>query len=140
MWRGSYAPVQLVAEFHEAFNHPVSQNLITPSDLTSDLGKLRQGLIAEEFNELIEAWDGGDVLGVIDALQDLKYVIYGTELALGIASEPHFMEVHAANMNKLGPDGKPIYREDGKVLKPEGWTGPDHQRVITEILESNISY
>jgi predicted HAD superfamily Cof-like phosphohydrolase len=67
-------------------------------------------------------------------------VIYGAELALGIHSDDHFEEVHGANMRKLGPDGKPIYREDGKVLKPEGWTGPDHAKILADLQRFDSMY
>lgn len=130
----------LVAEFHQAFGHPIANDIITEERLHSDLGDLRFNLISEEFRELNAAWSAGDVPGVIDALQDLKYVIYGAELSLGISSEEHFAEVHDANMRKLGPDGEPIYREDGKVLKPDDWEGPDHESLLAEIEDRGGLY
>jgi predicted HAD superfamily Cof-like phosphohydrolase len=132
--------ITLVAEFHEAFGHPITNRPASSEDLNTDLGQLRLGLIQEEFEELTTAWRDGDLIGVIDALQDLKYVIYGAELALGICAEEHFGEVHDANMRKLGPDGKPIYREDGKVLKPEDWFGPDHESLLAEISDRDGLY
>lgn len=139
VWLETPAAV-LVAQFHQAFGHPISNEPITAEDLETDLALLRMNLIEEEFKELKASYSTGDVIGFIDALQDLKYVIYGAELALGISGEEHFAEVHEANMRKLGPDGKPIYREDGKVLKPEGWTGPDHQKVLEAIDASGGLY
>lgn len=130
----------LVAEFHQAFDHPISQRCIEPTDLATSLCDLRMKLITEEFAELQHAHTTMDLIGFIDALQDLKYVIYGAELALGIASEEHFAEVHAANMRKLGEDGRPIYREDGKVMKPGGWTGPDHDQVLNEVASRDCLY
>ena len=125
----------LVADFNQAFENPIANEPMTVEDIGTDLEELLFGLIDEEMDELKKARDERDLIGVIDALQDLKYVIYGYELRLGISSEEHFAEVHAANMRKLGPDGKPIRREDGKVLKPEGWTGPDHQALLDMIAE-----
>lgn len=124
---------KLVADFHEAFNHPIRNEVFTEVDFDTEIFALRKKLINEEHREMEEAIEARDVIGFIDALQDLKYVIYGAELALGISAEEHFAEVHEANMRKLGADGKPIYREDGKVMKPEGWTGPDHQAVLDNI-------
>lgn len=131
---------QLVAEFNVAMGGEIANQPLTPNRIGSDLEKLLFGLIDEEFKELQEARNTRDLIGLIDALQDLKYVIYGYELRLGIATEEHFGEVHAANMRKLGPDGEPIRREDGKFLKPEGWTGPDHEKIIAEIGNGPIYF
>lgn len=125
----------LVAEFNEAFDNPIANQPMTEADIGTDLEEMLFGLIGEEMDELSDARQERDLLKIIDALQDLKYVIYGYELRMGISSEEHFAEVHAANMRKLGPDGKPIRREDGKVLKPEGWTGPDHGELLAQITE-----
>lgn len=122
--------LNLVAEFNRAFGHDIAESPITTERLSTDLALLRFKLIHEEFEELKKAFNEKDLLDFIDAIQDLKYVLYGAELALGIDSETHFAEVHDANMRKLGPDGNPIYREDGKILKPEGWVGPDHLMVL----------
>lgn len=186
--------LQMVADFHHAFSHPVAEQ---PQPLDTPLAKLRVDLITEERDELLQAVKDNNLVGVVDAVQDLKYVVIGAALALGadldtsplyegeavISDEDrasdleylnecveelveaavgldfvafqtsladiyyaamlvsaqfrfddnaHFNVVHLANMRKLGPDGKPIYREDGKVLKPEGWTGPeaDHERLL----------
>jgi predicted HAD superfamily Cof-like phosphohydrolase len=67
---------------------------------------------------------------MIDAICDLLYVTYGAAIALGIDVEPFFAEVHRSNMSKLGLDGKPIYREDGKVTKPSSWSPPNLRAVL----------
>jgi predicted HAD superfamily Cof-like phosphohydrolase len=85
------------------------------------LAQLRVDLIAEELNELVDALADDDMIEIADALTDILYVTYGAGVAFGIELDPCFHEVHRSNMSKLGPDGKPIYREDGKVLK-----GPDY--------------
>ncbi len=126
----------MVAEFNTAFDRDIPNEQMTADDFGVGDEPMLFGLIAEEFKELQEARAAGDLDGVIDALQDLKYVIYGYELRMGISSEDHFAEVHAANMRKLGPDGKPIYRDDGKILKPEGWTGPDHAKVRATVEQT----
>jgi predicted HAD superfamily Cof-like phosphohydrolase len=69
--------------------------------------------------------DTVNIVGFADALADIDYVVEGSRLAFGIDGLPVAAEVHRSNMAKLGPDGKPIVREDGKRLKPEGWTPPD---------------
>jgi predicted HAD superfamily Cof-like phosphohydrolase len=85
---------------------------------------LRLKLIAEEAAEgfhALEALHNGDVGPYVDLLCDLLYFTFGAAVAAGINLEPFFDEVHRANMDKVGPDGVVIYREDGKVLKPENW-------------------
>ena len=71
-----------------------------------------------------------DLIETADALGDLKYVVEGAALVFGIPLEPVFMEIHRSNMSKLGTDGKPIYREDGKVLKGPNYTPPNVAAVL----------
>lgn len=134
-----------VEDFHYRFEHPIAGAPTIPAD---DRVRLRLALIAEEFIETYAALTGGtpeeiataiknmrdsvvletikvDLPAFADALADLRYVILGAELEFGINGDAVFDLVHAANMAKLGPDGKPIKREDGKTLKPEGWQPPD---------------
>jgi predicted HAD superfamily Cof-like phosphohydrolase len=87
-------------------------------------------LIDEELGELREAIGNADMVEVADALTDLLYVVYGAGHAFGINLDKCFEEVHASNMSKLGADGKPIYREDGKVLKGENFFTPDLTKVL----------
>jgi predicted HAD superfamily Cof-like phosphohydrolase len=74
---------------------------------------------------LKEAIRDKDIVEVADALTDLLYVVYGAGHAFGIDLDKCFNEVHRSNMSKLGLDGKPIYREDGKVLKGQNYFDPD---------------
>ena len=117
----------MVKEFHEAFGHPVNQKK-THKELV-----LRFNLIDEEHNEvanaladLDEARTDEDVLeakmALTKELADLLYVVLGTGVSLGLPLVEVFAEVHSSNMSKLGEDGKPILREDGKVLK-----GPNYR-------------
>jgi len=62
---------------------------------------------------------------VADAIADLLYVVYGAALTFGIPTAEVFAEVHRSNMTKLGDDGLPIYRDDGKVLKGPHYSPPD---------------
>lgn len=120
-------PQEMVTEFHKTFGHPAPEDYST---LTAERRDFRVGLIAEEFDELVEATDAGDVIETIDALADIVYVAYGMAIEMGVDLDSVIAEVHASNMRKVWPDGKVHYREDGKVLKPAGWTGPDIARVL----------
>jgi predicted HAD superfamily Cof-like phosphohydrolase len=115
-----------VLEFHKAFNLKMGKS---PKLGTPEERKLRIKLIREEFNELLDAEDDDDIVEVADALADLIYIACGTAIAYGIPLNRVFDEVHRTNMAKL-VDGKPLYREDGKVKKPEGWKPPDINKVL----------
>ena len=94
------------------------------------LAQLRVDLIAEELNELVDALADDDMVEIADALTDILYVTYGAGVAFGIELDPCFHEVHRSNMSKLDEYGKPIYREDGKVLKGPGYSKPDLTPII----------
>ncbi len=131
---------EMVMEFHKAFNHPINKE---PDRKEIDL---RINLIAEEAQEaetdMCDLWDLKDP-NYIDTekevseakkrltkeLADILYVVWGTAISFGLPLEEVFKRVHESNMSKLGEDGKPIYREDGKVLK-----GPNYKPVNLEDL------
>ncbi|MDR6938720.1 putative HAD superfamily Cof-like phosphohydrolase [Arcanobacterium hippocoleae] len=136
-------PESLVREFHETYNLPIYTG--TPS-VDRERIDMRMALIAEEFAELVGAVYGKtarekierayaealqeddhtrDVIETADALADLTYVIYGMALETAIPLTKVLAQVQASNMSKLGADGKPIYREDGKVLKGPGFFPPN---------------
>lgn len=115
-------PYNAVDEFHVAFNLPRAETPMLPDTGTREL---RKNLLQEEFEEYLAAEADDDIIEVADALADIIYIACGTAVAYGIPLDQVFAEVHRSNMDKLGPDGKPIYREDGKVLKPAGWQPPD---------------
>lgn len=120
----------LVKEFHHAFGLPVRQQ---PSgDIGPDESRLRFDLLVEENHEYLEACASGDLVKVADALGDLMYVLAGTILAHGLQDKMGEVleEIHRSNMSKLGADGKPIRREDGKVLKSELYFRPDLHKVL----------
>lgn len=71
-----------------------------------------------------------DEVQMAHELADIHYVTFGADLAFGFPSERVFTEIHSANMRKLGPDGKPVRRADGKVVKPVGWRPADVARVL----------
>ena len=114
-----------VAEFMTTFG----QEVITKPKLTG-VSELRYDLIREELLELREALDEKDIVGVADALTDILYVTYGAGHAFGINLDKCFAEVQRSNMSKLGEDGRPIYREDGKVLKGSKYSPPDLKSII----------
>jgi predicted HAD superfamily Cof-like phosphohydrolase len=119
---------EMVAEFHRAFGVPSLDRPGFPDGRVS----LRINLITEEFVELLLAIGQRDIVEVADALADLLVVTYGTALEFGIPIDEVFEEVHDSNMSKLDENGKPIYREDGKVLKGPNWRPPDIRHILEE--------
>ena len=113
-----------VHEFMKVFGQEVKEKPAWPSWETMDL---RIDLIEEELKELKDAIINGDgtLVDVADALSDLLYVVYGAGHSFGIDLDNCFAEVHRSNMSKLGEDGKPIYREDGKILKSNNYLPVD---------------
>ena len=120
---------ELVAEFMRAFEQDVH------SDTTlreAETRALRYELIREELEELHEAFGAKDIVEVADALADLLYVVYGAGHAFGINLDECFLEVHRSNMSKLGEDGKPVKRFDGKIMKGPGFFAPDLESVLNK--------
>jgi predicted HAD superfamily Cof-like phosphohydrolase len=111
-----------VREFHEAMDAPVAYRPEVPD---ARIRETRKRLIEEEFRELMVELDGDDVAAVAKETVDLVYVALGAAVEYGIDLDLVWDVVHASNMAKLGPNGKPTRREDGKILKPEGWQAPD---------------
>jgi len=114
-----------VAEFMNAFGQTVE----TKPTWTS-VSELRYELIREELEELEEAIRYKDIVDVADALTDLLYVVYGAGHSFGIDLDKCFEEVHNSNMSKLGEDGNPLYRDDGKVLKGPNYWKPDLEKIL----------
>ena len=125
--------IDSVGQFHDAFK------INNESEPTVDVGekviKLRYDLMHEENEEYLEAAKSGDLVEVADALGDMLYILCGTMLAHGMQNkiEEIFQEIQRSNMSKLDVDGKPIYREDGKVLKSNQYFKPN----ILAILKAN---
>lgn len=119
-----------VEKFHDTFGIP---NEYTPkATISNDLIDLRFKLMAEENEEYLEAAKNGDLVEVADALGDMMYILCGTILSHGMQHkiEEIFEEIQRSNMSKLGEDGKPIYREDGKVLKGPNYFKPNIAKII----------
>ncbi len=112
-----------VAAFHRACDVPILAKPAFP-DLARQ--KLRDDLLREEVNEFIDALQVGDIVDVADAIADCIYILIGTALEFGIPLDRVWAEVQRSNMAKVDPvTGKATKREDGKILKPEGWQAPD---------------
>jgi predicted HAD superfamily Cof-like phosphohydrolase len=122
------SPVQMVAEFHRAFGLPVRDE--PDIDIPTAEAELRIRLIHEEVVEVETAIANRDIANLAGELADLVYVVIGTALQYGIPFDQVFAEVHRANMSKLGPDGTPLLREDGKIIKPFGFKPADLSAVL----------
>lgn len=92
--------------------------------------ELYLNLIVEEFNELVVAYGNRNIVEIADACADLKWVIEGLEHTLNIPQQAVWDEVARSNLDKISPSGKVLKREDGKVLKPDGWRGPDIRSIL----------
>lgn len=117
-----------VAEFHMAFNLPMRR--VPSAEVDHGLAALRVALLEEEVGEFVTASEKSDLVGIADALADIVYVAYGTALTYGIDLDSVLREVHRSNMSKLDSDGKPLIRDDGKVIKSEEYFPPDIESVL----------
>jgi predicted HAD superfamily Cof-like phosphohydrolase len=118
---------ELVGDFMEACDQQV---LSSPTFPDWNTRELRVSLIEEEFKELLDGISRDDIVEVADALTDLLYVVYGAGHSFGIDLDACFAEVHRSNMTKLGPEGRAIKREDGKIMKPESYSPPDLESIL----------
>jgi len=122
--------IKAVQEFHESFGLGISHSPI--ARLSTQKLKLRFDLMDEENNEYLEAAENDDLVEVADALGDMLYILCGTILEHGMQHkiEEVFNEIQRSNMSKLGADGKPIYREDGKVMKGPSYFKPNIASIL----------
>ncbi|MGH2665365.1 hypothetical protein [Flavobacterium sp.] len=122
--------IKAVHEFHSAFGLGIN------NEPTGDLGEsknvLRFNLMKEENEEYLEAVQNNDIVEIADALGDMLYILCGTILEHGLQHkiEAVFDEIQRSNMSKLGENGKPIYREDGKVLKGPNYFKPNFEEIL----------
>lgn len=121
---------EMVKEFHNVYNQERNETL--NEDAVAKFKELRLNLIKEEYHEIEkELWMlKTDPVALAKELTDLLYVVYGAGVTFGIDLDKCFAEVHRSNMSKLGEDGKPIYREDGKVLKGPNYKPVDLKDVV----------
>lgn len=124
--------IESVKKFHNTYKLGYSETPI--ANLGNSKNKLRFSLMSEENEEYLEAANNDDVIEVADALGDMLYILCGTIIEHGMQDiiEDVFDEIQRSNMSKLGEDGKPIYRDDGKVLKGPNYFKPNLKAIIEE--------
>jgi predicted HAD superfamily Cof-like phosphohydrolase len=122
--------LEAVTEFHDSFGLGVSYEM--KADLGISKNELRFNLMKEENEEYLEAVQNNDLTETADALGDMLYVLCGTILEHGLQHkiEEVFEEIQRSNMSKLNHDGKPIYREDGKVMKGPNYFKPNFATIL----------
>ncbi len=116
-----------VKKFMKTFGQEVKEKAEFPNE---KITSLRYDLIKEELEELKIAIDKQDIKEVADALTDILYVTYGAGHSFGIDLDKCFNEVQSSNMSKLGPDGKPIFNEKGKVMKGPNYFKPNLDKFV----------
>jgi predicted HAD superfamily Cof-like phosphohydrolase len=116
--------------FHNTYGLGVSEDL--KANLGTQKNNLRYELMKEENEEYLEAVQNNDIVEIADALGDMLYILCGTILEHGLQHkiEAVFDEIQRSNMSKLGEDGKPIYREDGKVMKGPNYFKPNFEAIL----------
>ena len=122
--------LKAVRLFHETYGLGVSEEM--KADLGALKNELRFNLMKEENEEYLEAVQNNDIVEIADALGDMLYILCGTILEHGLQHkiEEVFDEIQRSNMSKLGEDGKPIYREDGKVMKGPNYFKPNFSDIL----------
>lgn len=122
--------INCVKEFHAAFGIKNEESPVGTLDKNTVL--LRYKLMREENEEYLEAAENGDLIEVADALGDMLYILCGTILSHGLQYKigEVFREIQRSNMSKLDSNGKPIYREDGKVMKSDLYFKPNIEGVL----------
>lgn len=124
--------IKAVHEFHTAFGLGIQNSPTAELEINRNL--LRYKLMREENEEYLDAANNKDLVEVADALGDMLYILCGTIIEHGMQHkiEEVFNEIKKSNMSKLGADGKPIFREDGKVLKGPNYFKPDINSILNK--------
>ncbi|MEY3085820.1 MAG: hypothetical protein RL037_2000 [Bacteroidota bacterium] len=124
--------IEAVAIFHDSFG--IKNNDEPTVNLTEQEIALRHRLMQEENDEYLDAVKNGDIVEVADALGDQLYILCGTILKHGLQYkiEEVFIEIQRSNMSKLDENGKPIYREDGKIMKSSLYFKPDIASILNK--------
>ena len=122
--------IEAVQRFHDAFK--IGYRTSPKANLGVSKNQLRFDLMKEENEEYFEATQNNDLVEVADALGDMLYILCGTIIEHGLQHkiEAVFEEIQRSNMSKLGEDGQPIYREDGKVLKGPKYFKPNIESIL----------
>jgi len=121
-----------VAEFHDVFQ--IGNESSPKVDIGSEVYMLRYNLMREENDEYLDACRQGDLVEVADALGDQLYILCGTILKHGLQHkiEEVFDEIQRSNMSKLDSNGRPIFREDGKIMKGQNYFKPNIKQILNE--------
>jgi predicted HAD superfamily Cof-like phosphohydrolase len=124
--------IEAVTLFHKTYGLGVSE--VMQADLGASKNNLRFELMKEENEEYLAAVQNDDIVEIADALGDMLYILCGTIIEHGLQDkiEAVFDEIQRSNMSKLGEDGKPIYREDGKVMKGPNYFKPNFEAILKE--------
>ena len=124
--------IDCVRAFHDSFG--INNENAPITNINPDTIMLRYKLMREENEEYLEAAQNGDLVEVADALGDMLYILCGTMLSHGLQDKMGevFLEIQRSNMSKLDENGKPIYREDGKVMKGPNYFKPDIKAILGE--------
>ena len=127
----------IVQEFHSKFKHPIDEQWTTTLlELRLKLIREESGEVMEEFVNMLMDLERGKPVSTIQKtkllkeLCDLQYVLSGAAVALGLDIQTAFIRVHNSNMSKLGDDGKPVYREDGKIIKGDNYRPPNLEDLV----------
>ena len=122
--------IKHVEDFHDAFG--IANNYSPTTILSEEEIMLRYNLMKEENEEYLEAAKNKDIVEIADALGDQLYILCGTILKHGLQDkiEEVFEEIQRSNMSKLDENGKPIFREDGKILKSDRYFKPDIKTIL----------
>ena len=125
-------PIEAVTKFHKSYGLGIEH---TPkANLPKNISELRFNLMKEENEEYLQAAQDEDLIEIGDALGDMLYILCGTIIAHGFQDkiESIFDEIQRSNMSKLGADGKPIFRKDGKVMKGPNYFKPDLKKILVK--------
>ena len=125
-------PIEAVTKFHESYGLGIEH---TPNaNLPKNISELRFNLMKEENEEYLQAAQDQDLIEIGDALGDMLYILCGTIIAHGFQDkiESIFDEIQRSNMSKLGADGKPIFRKDGKVMKGPNYFKPNLKKILVK--------
>jgi len=124
--------IEAVKKFHEAFDLGIAQK--PHAHLDPEVIKLRYKLMREENKEYLKSAKEGDIVEIADALGDMLYVLCGTIIEHGLQDKINgvFEEIQKSNMSKLGSNGQPIHRKDGKVMKGPDYFEPNIAKVLKE--------
>lgn len=133
--------IKQIAQVEEFMKATGQEVRLKPTAKVDDKGQLKQmnlrmSLIQEELQETFDAWFEEDTISMADGLADTLYILLGTIIQFGFGDciEEVFDEVHRSNMTKLGPGGKPKYREDGKILKGPNFEQPKLKEIINKYI------